>query len=85
MVLDPNRPEDALWDADGDGLVNLCIQVDGTSRIARGAFFDSHGESAISAAHGPRSTPTPSTVMVIPCPTDGNPGGRALGTSNMLV
>ncbi len=50
--LDPNRPEDALWDADGDGLVNLC-EYRWTELLASardGAFFDSHGESAISAA-----------------------------------
>ena len=23
LVFDPNRPEDATWDADGDGLQNL--------------------------------------------------------------
>ena len=79
--LDPNRPEDALWDADGDGLVNLC-EYRWTELLASardGAFFDSHGESAISAAAWTPLDPTPSTVMVIPCPTDGNPGGVLLG------
>ena len=46
--LDPLRSEDALWDADGDGLSNICEFAWGQIYLEAlsGNLFDSHGESA---------------------------------------
>ena len=50
--LDPNRADDANWDADQDGLANLCEYqwslVKGAAM--EGLLLESHGESAESAA-----------------------------------
>ena len=46
-TLDPNRAEDANWDADRDGLANLCEYQWSLVRGAglEGLLFESHGES----------------------------------------
>jgi len=50
-TLDPLRADDALWDADGDGLANLCEYQWSIVRdlAANGELFESHGESSASA------------------------------------
>ena len=49
--LDPNRAEDANWDADGDGLQNLCeyrwTQV--KQQAVAGLLLESHGENSTDA------------------------------------
>ncbi len=49
--LDPNRPEDANWDADGDGLANLCEYRWTQARLQAidGLLLESHGENSTSA------------------------------------
>ena len=44
--LDPNRPEDANWDADQDGLLNLCEYKWSLVRLQaiEGLLLESHGE-----------------------------------------
>ncbi len=50
-TLDPMRPDDAEWDADGDGLANICEYQWSLVRGAaiEGLLLESHGESAESA------------------------------------
>ncbi|MBT60593.1 MAG: hypothetical protein CMA63_03440 [Euryarchaeota archaeon] len=50
-TLDPNRAEDANWDADRDGLANLCEYQWSLVRGAatEGLLFESHGESVNSS------------------------------------
>jgi len=51
-TLDPMRPEDAKWDADSDGLSNLC-EYQWTLSLAQGRegdLLESHGESPSSAS-----------------------------------
>lgn len=61
-TLDPLRPDDAVWDADGDGLPNLCEYQWSIVRdmAANGDLFESHGESSVSAASW--STADPNNV-----------------------
>ena len=49
--LDPNRPEDANWDADGDGLQNLCEYKWTQVRLQsiEGLLLESHGENSTNA------------------------------------
>jgi len=50
-TLDPMRAEDAAWDADSDGLSNLC-EYQWTLSLAQareGELFESHGESSAAA------------------------------------
>ena len=57
--LDPNRPEDATWDADGDGLQNLCeyqwsqLKYD----AMQGLLLESHGENVSNAENWTESDP----------------------------
>ena len=46
-TLDPLRPDDALWDADGDGLSNICEFAWGQIYLEAlsGNLLESHGES----------------------------------------
>ena len=50
-TLDPNRADDANWDADRDGLANLCEYQWSVVRNAAvdGLLFESHGESVNSS------------------------------------
>ena len=51
-TLDPLRADDAAWDADGDGLANLCEYQWSMVRdmAANGDLYESHGEASASAA-----------------------------------
>ena len=57
--LDPNRPEDANWDADGDGLINICeYRWTQTRQLAiQGELLETHGESPESALNWSESDP----------------------------
>ena len=57
--MDPNRAEDALWDADGDGLSNLCEYQWTQIRLLGIAdeLLESHFETAAAAANWVEADP----------------------------
>ena len=57
--LDPNRPEDANWDADGDGLQNLCEYQWSQLKYQamEGLLLESHGENITFAENWTESDP----------------------------
>ncbi|MBL6891131.1 MAG: hypothetical protein ISR22_03680 [Candidatus Poseidoniaceae archaeon] len=57
--LDPNRAEDATWDADQDGLVNLCEYKWSLIRMQAidGLLLESHGETSSAALNWSVSDP----------------------------
>ena len=58
-TMDPNRAEDALWDADGDGLSNLCEYQWTQIRLLGIAdeLLESHFETAAAAANWAEADP----------------------------
>ena len=58
-TMDPNRAEDALWDADGDGLSNLCEYQWTQIRLLGIAdeLLESHFETAAAAANWVEADP----------------------------
>ncbi|MEC8353875.1 MAG: hypothetical protein VXZ47_06010 [Candidatus Thermoplasmatota archaeon] len=57
--LDPNRAEDATWDADGDGLQNLCEYQWSQLKYQamEGLLLESHGENISGAENWTESDP----------------------------
>ena len=57
--LDPNRPEDATWDADGDGLQNLCEYQWSQLKYEAmaGSLLESLGENTTFAENWTESDP----------------------------